>query len=482
MEGVRGEPVLLRMFNCDLDEALQLVFLSLDPVSLKNSRLVCKAWNSFIRRRVWGSPRARAGLRGRLLRHWRSASARVGMLTLCKEVYSMACDDERVYCGTADQHIQVFCITSAKLIYERYCAIQEEAITMFDGQIMAVEGEDGLDPRPGVQLDLGKRFLAAITLGGVVSIWEKHTGVQLYLDRPHGKVGVFGVRVWGEVVITGAADASLVLLENRNSTWAVGQKVSTGTSYITHLDSDGDTLSVGTHTGVQLWKVKEEKNSEGEVEVRLSHLGGPVEEKGPKLVVWMLVISQPYILIVGGEEWGGVQVWRVATGELVRHFDPETHYHNLQINRQGLVTLTEIKNFPLELMMGYQPGDTEEVAVVVLKLSDLGNRRIKDADLWQRKRMVSQLVMEGEVNAVSNATHLVVSKGNGGGQLQVQDFWSSPIPKMTRLRSRRKHSKGEASTRCLVARESSPSIVEGMVHKKKSDHSLISNNKKLKIQ
>merc|ERR1719458_1531709 len=149
-------------------------------------------------------------------------------------------------------------------------------------------------------------------------------------------------------------------------------------------------------------------------------------------------------------------------------------------------------------MMGYQPGfciqkiwlrlkyfsswflsqgDAEEVAVVVLSLSDLGNRKIKDADLWQRKRMVSQLVMEGEVNAVSNGTHLVVSKGNMGGQLEIQNFWSSPIPKMTRLRSRRKHSKGEASTRCLVARESSPSIV----HKKKSDQSLVS-NKKLKIQ
>ena len=307
MEGVRGEaePVLLRLFNCDLDEALQLVFLSLDPVSLKNCRLVCKGWNSFIRRRVWGSPRARVGLKGRLLRHWKSASARVGMLLKdrCKEVYSMACDEKRVYCGTADQHIQVFCISTGELIYERYCAIEDEAVTM------AVEGEEELDPRPGVQLDLGEHLLAAITLGGVVSIWEKHTGAQLYLDRPHGKVGVFGVRVWGEVVITGAADASLVLLHNRNDgTWTVGQKVSTGTSYITHLDSDGETLSVGTHTGLQLWKVKEEKNSEGEVETRLSHLGGRLEERGPKLVVWMLVISQPYILIVGGEEWGGVQV------------------------------------------------------------------------------------------------------------------------------------------------------------------------------
>ena len=335
-EGVKDEPVLLRLFNCDLDEALQLVFLSLDPASLKASRLVCKAWNSFIKRRVWGSPRARAGLRGRLLRHWKSASAMVGTWERCKEVYSIACDEDRVYCGTADQYLQVFCISSAKLIYERFCAIEDEGVELFDG-LMAGEGEEGLDTRPGVQLDLGELLLAAITLGGVVSIWEKHTGNQLYLDRPHGKVGVFGVRVWQGLtsgkVITGAADGSLVLLNNKDGTWTVGQKVSTGKSYITHLDSDGDTLSVGTHTGVQLWKIEEGNNSEGDVETRLNHMGGPLEERGPKLVVWMLVISQPYILIVGGEEWSGVQVWSVATGELLRHFDPDTHYHNLQINR-----------------------------------------------------------------------------------------------------------------------------------------------------
>ena len=86
MEGSQGEAVLLRLFDSDLDEALQLVFLSLDPESLKASRLVCKAWDTFIKRRVWGSPRARLVLRGRLLRHWKGASAPVNNLLKCKEV------------------------------------------------------------------------------------------------------------------------------------------------------------------------------------------------------------------------------------------------------------------------------------------------------------------------------------------------------------------------------------------------------------
>ena len=121
-------------------------------------------------------------------------------------------------------------------------------------------------------------------------------------------MSVYGVRVWGDVVITGGADGRLVLLSNSQGTWTVAQKVITGKSYITHLDSDGDTLAVGTHTGVQLWKVENKKNHEGEVETRLSHTGGALEEKGDKLVVWMLVVSKPLVIVVGGEEWEGIQV------------------------------------------------------------------------------------------------------------------------------------------------------------------------------
>ena len=40
----------------------------------------------------------------------------------------------------------------------------------------------------------------------------------------------------------------------------------------------------------------------------MSHTGGLLEERGAKLVVWMLVVSGPYVVVVGGEEWGGVQV------------------------------------------------------------------------------------------------------------------------------------------------------------------------------
>jgi len=151
-------------------------------------------------------------------------------------------------------------------------------------------------------------------------------------------------------------------------------------------------------------------------------------------------------------------------------------------SRYGLITITEIKDYAWEQL--YQPedelGDNEQVAVMVMSLSDLGNNRVKDADLWRRKRLVYQprTKFEGEVNAVSSATHMIVSRGSRGGQLEVQNFWGSPIPKMTRLRPRRKQPKEEVVRRS-TSREAN--ILEGVVLKKKSDHSLAP-NKKPRIQ
>ena len=56
----------------------------------------------------------------------------------------------------------------------------------------------------------------------------------------------------------------------------------------------------------------------------------------------------------------------------------------------------------------------------------------------------------------------------------VQNFWGSPIPKMTRLRPRRKQPKEEV-IKCATVKDSGP--LDGMVLKRKSDHSMAPNTK-----
>ena len=113
-----GDTVMSLLFEADLDEALQLIFLCLDPGSLRAASLVSRCWHTFISRRLWGSTSARRRLRAKLVRRWREARAAVRSLFRSeREVYSMTCDQDRVYCGTVDGFLQVFCRLSGR----RFC-------------------------------------------------------------------------------------------------------------------------------------------------------------------------------------------------------------------------------------------------------------------------------------------------------------------------------------------------------------------------
>ena len=58
--------IISSLFLFDLDEALQKIFLHLDPKSLKSCRLVNKQWNDFILSRLWRSPRGKMLLKERV--------------------------------------------------------------------------------------------------------------------------------------------------------------------------------------------------------------------------------------------------------------------------------------------------------------------------------------------------------------------------------------------------------------------------------
>ena len=171
------DTVMSLLFEADLDEALQLVFLCLSPFCLRAARLVCRAWRDFIRRRLWGSSTARGRLGAKLVRRWREARAPVRRIfTSHREVYSMTCDQDKVYCGSVDGFLQVFCRLSGTLLYERYCHTEDTLVPEVDG-------------RGGVQVDTGPALVACISeraAEGVVSVWERQSGALLYLGRAHG--------------------------------------------------------------------------------------------------------------------------------------------------------------------------------------------------------------------------------------------------------------------------------------------------------
>ena len=75
-DGDDEESIITKLFLFDLDEVLQKIFLHLCPSSLHRSRQVCRQWNAFIVRRVWGCRFGRRQLEARLEQRWRNSQPR----------------------------------------------------------------------------------------------------------------------------------------------------------------------------------------------------------------------------------------------------------------------------------------------------------------------------------------------------------------------------------------------------------------------
>ena len=81
--------IVSSLFLIDIDEALQKIFLHLDPKSLKSCRLVNKQWNDFILSRLWRSPRGKMLLKERVFDNFFNQDPWLETINVGREVYSI---------------------------------------------------------------------------------------------------------------------------------------------------------------------------------------------------------------------------------------------------------------------------------------------------------------------------------------------------------------------------------------------------------
>ena len=88
--------ILLKLFQCGLEEILQRIFLFLDPRTLKNCKVTCKQWREFIDRRIWKSPSARKVLHQRLVSNWKNPNLvkNIDKILIEHRVDKIDCDSE----------------------------------------------------------------------------------------------------------------------------------------------------------------------------------------------------------------------------------------------------------------------------------------------------------------------------------------------------------------------------------------------------
>ena len=163
--------IMNRLFELDLDEIIQKIFLNLDPLNLKNCKCVSSEWFNYIKNRLWNSKPARKQLHRRLINQWKFSEPFVteysqGMMG----VNFLVCDEDIIVCGYTRGQARVYGVHNGELRYQLQC----------NNQSLRVHHD-------GVQLDLGRTVIGSVTDSGFVSIWDKACGSLLYQAKHHGK-------------------------------------------------------------------------------------------------------------------------------------------------------------------------------------------------------------------------------------------------------------------------------------------------------
>jgi len=380
--------IMNKLFELDLDEIIQRVFLSLDPLSLKNCRCVCSEWSEFIQKRLWGSRPAKTQLKKRLINQWKfSEPFQTQFDEGASGVNFLVCDDDLVVCGYTRGQARAYDACTGELRYELQCI--SHPVRFYDG----------------VQLDLGKKVLASVTDTGTVSIWNRNDGTLLYQGKHHGdhESHVFGIKVTDDYVLTGAGDGSFFILESINGEWKIAHKMFDNKEGITHIDADGKWAVTGTRKSVKLWDLNERKL---------------IESIKPVLVkVWMLSFIYPHVFVVGGEDWNGVQIWDMVKCVKIRHIlEEKLPYHNIHTNRRFL-TISEYNDT-------WAGEHHESCSVSVYDVLELVNTKIEDKNLWFKDSDYLPGEYFEQVNAVTNTTSLIVSHAS---KLSISNFWKDRI-------------------------------------------------------
>jgi len=394
-----GEDIVSKLFNFDLYEALQIVFLSLDSISLKRARCVCHTWDNFIRKALWSSRPARRRLRARLVSQWKVKQPRVRVVdTNFTGVNFLSADNQVVVCGyTRDAIARVFSLPDGDLLHLLKCVPEGTRLGFCGGQ---------------VQLDMSSKLIATVAdqqhigyfgevgEGDVVSVWEKKTGSLLYQGRPHGKgVSVMGLAIEGDSILSGGGNGRLCRIGEEKGEWAVQEVLEGNGREVTHLDVRGRWGVVGNRREALLWDLQARKIDE--------------QVKPVPVKVWMVCLMHPYVFLVGGDDWEGLQVWQMVEHRMVRWVLKDFNLHNVHLSKTFL-TVSELNDI--------SDPENKECVTVVLDVHDLVDESVKMSELWSRMFTFNPGEnRENQINAVTNDTSLIVSHDNF---ISILDFWN----------------------------------------------------------
>ena len=95
-------------------------FLLLSPEEIKSCRFVCRQWDRFIMKEVWGNARGKKKLEAMLVNRWKTVDPTQVEIGQPMHLYvtHFACDDRFAFCGLDNGNVRVYNLDGGDLVTE----------------------------------------------------------------------------------------------------------------------------------------------------------------------------------------------------------------------------------------------------------------------------------------------------------------------------------------------------------------------------
>ena len=261
------------------------IFLYLDYKTLHKCRQVCSEWNDFIQIEIWKLKKKH--MIGLLNKNWKSQNFKKKSINLNNsDLYVVSRLLRRALIGTKASEEILLNIEKNKIA---------ELVTL-NNLIQDM-----------YMVDMSDKAIVA-TAGNLMKIWDRDTKTVLYSGAPHGHVSIGWARITHDFIVIGSIEGGLAAYtvhSDNNGVDLVYNNRNAMAEMLTHLDSDGVMVLVGTHVRMVLWDF-----SDRSAPVQVSSV-----DSGR---VCCCVISYPHAFCTDLVFNRGLQVWNMVTRVKIR--------------------------------------------------------------------------------------------------------------------------------------------------------------------
>ena len=194
MEYSLDTDIFEKLFEWELEEILQKIFLFLDPEELKNARCTCNKWKEFIDRRIWKSPSGMLELNRKLISQWKNEKPEMcRSIQLRDPVDSLVCDENILAIALCDGEVVAYDCETLDVLYTF-----KEKIHLLDV----------------IQLDMNEDHML-ILFGKILVILEKATGLKLFRCTFHSNDWCFCIKMIKNTAVVADRHGHMFFIKNQ---------------------------------------------------------------------------------------------------------------------------------------------------------------------------------------------------------------------------------------------------------------------------